>query len=743
MFASLGRFAYRWRWPVIALWVAVAATSLLVGGRLFDRLTTVDSLRPDAQSARANQRVHQLLPEGEVMIAVVAGRDLYDPALVNSVTDAVAQIAAMPGVLDVDDAYTDRAGEIGADNRGTVVRVQLSDQIPPAERTQLQDRVAAVLHGIDAESVLVGGKAVAEQAFGDQAVKDAAIGESVALVLVLLLLVVLLGTVTAAGVPLAVALGTIATTLLGLFLVSQVTSVTEYALNVVTLLGFGLAVDYSLLLVYRYRTERRTLAPARALAAACATAGRAVAVSGLAVGAALAGLALFAEPVLAAMAAGGAVVVAVATACALTLVPALLAVAGPRIPAAGTTTWVNRAMTALRRRRGPATATPEGREHLLARLATYAQGRPGPVALGVTVGLLFLAAPFLGANLGNSDARALPRSAEARQAYEELRRNFPATSAAMVTVVIEADPATAAVRDYLDRLNRLPGVAKMEPRPDVVGKAAVIDLTTSGDIGGPPAQRLVRDIRALRPPFRVLVGGPAAEVVDYKDSVGRRLPWAVLVVVVASAVLLFALTGSVVVPVKALLMNLLTLGAALGTLVVVFQWGLGEEILGFDSWGGLDLTTPVLLFVFVFGLTMDYEVFLLARIKEEWDRHGDNDRAVLDGIRASGPAVTAAAVCITVVFLGFLLGGLTAVKEVGFGLAVAVILDVTVVRGLLLPAVMTLLGQWNWWAPWWLRRRPRVVGGPDGADGADGGPTAPKGRDDPADAPTVVIAPVV
>jgi RND superfamily putative drug exporter len=217
----------------------------------------------------------------------------------------------------------------------------------------------------------------------------------------------------------------------------------------------------------------------------------------------------------------------------------------------------------------------------------------------------------------------------------------------------------------------------------------------------------VRAIRARDPPFPVLVGGAAAELVDYRDSVAGRFPIAVLVVLLSTTVLLFVLTGSLVLPLKALLMNALTLLATLGVLVVVFQWGVGDALLGFQSWGAIDVTTPVLLFVFVFGLSMDYEVFLLARITEEWDsRAGDRagDRAVRAGIERSGPVVTAAALCIGVVFLGFLLGDLIAVKEIGFAMAVALLLDVTVVRGLLLPASMSLLGEWNRWAPAPLRR---------------------------------------
>jgi RND superfamily putative drug exporter len=436
-------------------------------------------------------------------------------------------------------------------------------------------------------------------------------------------------------------------------------------------------------MIARFREERAAdpAAPvAELLARTTATAGRTVLISGLAVAAAMFGLTAFAEPLLGAMALGGAVTVLLATAAGLIAVPALIAVAHRRLPAP----------------RRPAGTS------LLVRLAAFAQARPAPVALAVTAGLLVMSMPFLFAvNLENSDARALPTSTEARRLHEAVQRDFGGGQAEPVVVVADADPAGTPVRDYLNALNTLDGVLRVQPRPDITEPAAVIDVTPEGETTDPAARDLVEAIRALNPPFPVLVGGAAAELVDHRDSVAARFPVALLVVLLATTVLLFVLTGSLVIPLKALLMNALTLLATLGALVVVFQWGVGDTLLGFESWGAIDVTTPVLLFVFVFGLSMDYEVFLLARIREEWDQPPDHavtgDRAVLRGIEKSGPVVTAAALCIGVVFLGFLLGDLTAVKEIGFAMTVALLLDVTVVRGLLLPALMALLGEWNRW----------------------------------------------
>ncbi|MFK3982631.1 MMPL family transporter [Micromonospora sp. NPDC050397] len=703
MLAALGRSMWRWRWPVLGAWLVLVLAGATLGGSVFDRLSSTDGLRPGVESERAQARVDELLPEGPLVVAVVRDRDPYDPPLVESVSKISAEIRELPGVADVDDLYNSPGGRIGADNRSTMVRVELVDGQPDAERERVEDRVAELLHRIDAPQVLVGGETLAERAFAEQAIRDAAVGESIALVVLLVALVLILGGVLAGMIPLLAALGAVAVTLLGLLGLATVTEIGEFTVNVVTLLGIGLAVDYALLSLFRFREERDAdpgAEPGELLGRTVATAGRAVLVSGLAVAAAMTGLFVFGEPLLAAMALGGALVVVLATLAGLTAVPALIAVLHRRIPAPGQRNWVNRAAVA---------------GGVLARLATYAQSRPGPVAATVAAGLILLSLPFLlGANLANSDARALPAGMEARQAYDVLLRDFEAGRAQPVVVVASADPATGAVRDLMNEINRLPNVIQMQPRPDVPGNALVIDVTPKGVTAGPESRDLVRAVRDLDTTIPLLVGGPAAELVDYQASVTQRLPLAVLVLLLVTMVLLFALTGSVVIPVKALLMNALTLLATLGVLVVVFQWGWGSALLGVDSWGAIDLTTPILLFVFVYGLSMDYEVFLLARIREEWTRWSGQrtsaaratagERAVLAGISRTGPVVTAAAVCIVIVFLGFLLGDLTAVKEIGFGLAVAVILDVTLVRGLLLPAVMSLLGEWNWWAPAPLRR---------------------------------------
>jgi RND superfamily putative drug exporter len=296
-----------------------------------------------------------------------------------------------------------------------------------------------------------------------------------------------------------------------------------------------------------------------------------------------------------------------------------------------------------------------------------------------------------GLEAANADATSLPESAQERKVQERLDRDFSKGAVEPITVLAERPPES----ELPDRMVGLPGVEEVRQIEELPSSVAGYTVDPAGaDDDGERAQQLVRDIRALD--GSLLVGGPAAELIDAKDSTRERLPLALAVVLLPTALLLFALTRSVLVPLKAIVLNVLTLLATLGVLVLLFP-------------GPLDLTTPLLLFMFIFGLSMDYEVFLLARIKEEWDRTGDNDRAVLAGITASGPVVTLAALSIGIVFAGFALGELAEVREIGVGMALAVLLDVTVVRGLLLPATMSLLGRLNWWPGAVTRETGRMV----------------------------------
>ncbi len=697
--AHLGRLVAHHRLVVLAVWAVVAVLGGVIGGSVFDRTETVADVRPDAESALVAAQVEAADPDAPTLVGVIGGADFFDPGLRDSATEVMWQLRDVEGVALVTDAWTG-GGLISEDGQRSLVVVELEPTLDDDAALAVADDVTALLRTVQAPEVLVGGELLAERAFADLAVADAVRGETMALGVLCVVLVLLLGGVRIALVPLTTALAVIAAALLLLTGLTAVVAVSEFAVNIVTLLGLGLAVDYSLLVVSRFREERAAhpSEPVEDLISrTTARAGRTVLFSGLAVATAFLALLAVGEPLLSSMALGGAVVAALVTVAGVTLVPALVALTHRHVPAPGTTTWV------WRRARPP-------RAGVMARLAGWAQARPVLATLGSTALLLLLCVPLATLQLGSSDARSLPPDAEARQVSDLVDEAFPLVAVQPLEVLV-ASQAPADVEAVTDAVLDLDGVAEVRPADVSPPGTTLLEAEPTGTTADPVAQQLVRQVRDLDlgpDGPAVTVGGPAAELVDTKDGVVDRLWLAAAVVFLPTLVLLGVLTRSLLVPVKAVLLNLLTLGATLGVLVLVFQDGWFAGLLGFEPLGQLDVTTPLLLFVLVFGLSMDYEVFLLSRIREAWDAEPTHDaaanqRAVLAGITSSGPVVTAAAVCIGIVFLGFAVGDLVAVKEVGVGMAVALLLDVTVGRGLLLPGAMTLLGRWNWWLP---TRRP-------------------------------------
>ena len=545
MFERLGGLAYRWRWWVLALWAAVLVVGVLLSPRLFDRLGVVDSLSPEAESVVADHRIRDLISDGPIVYAVALDRDVFDPGLVTSVSDVAVRLRAIDGVVDVDDLYTSPGGQIGADNRSTLVWVELQENLPLERQEAIEDQVRSTLLTIDAPTVEVGGDHLSERAFGEQAVRDLAVGESVAFALLLIALVVIFGGVVAASVPLVVAITAVSATLLALLAVSGLTEVGEYSLNIVTLLGLGLAVDYALLIVARYREELAGGADApTAVGTAMARAGRAVAISGVAVAAALAGLAAFAEPLLASMALGGVVVVLLTTALALTAVPALIAVAGRRIPPAGALTWVTRALApdpasapANRTRRRPARddRPTVRRNRPTARQPVRRVADCSPAWRASRSGTRARSRSPRRWDCSSSPPRSsgrtsvTPTPAHSRNRRwsgaptTRTRRSSRADRPAPVTVVAAVDASSPALRDYLNELLRLPQ-SGVNPRPDVPSGWVIIDVTPEGATAGTESRALVRTIRELDPGFPVLVSGDAAEAVDYQKSVGGRTP---------------------------------------------------------------------------------------------------------------------------------------------------------------------------------------------------------------------------
>jgi putative drug exporter of the RND superfamily len=700
VFASLGRFVYRRRVPVALAWVLVLGVGIGVGGEVFGRLGTGSGLRDDAESVVVADRLGRVAGGGSGITGLVDGRPAADPAFQAEIAAAVDDLEATPGVGRVTSPWVDGRevpGLVAADGGAVLVRVELEAGLWGRHYQQAVERVGERLAAVDAPRVLVGGEERAQEEFQERAQEDLERGETLALPVMLVLLFLVFRGVVAAVTPLLVAIVAVAGALLILLGVSEVADISAYSVNVVTMLGLGLAVDYSLLVTSRFREERAAgLDLPGAIERTLATAGRTVAFSGLTVAAALGGLLAFAEPFLRSLAWGGIGVVLVAMVAAITLVPALLGLWGGRIKP-----------SRLRGSGGLKPSPPEGQpsDHgVFYRLSRVVQRYAPVIVVLVAALLVLLALPFRHARLQNSGLESLPRSSESRQLFETVRARFQDGGTDPVVVVVESAPGSPPVAAYLDRIGRLGGVARVETRPGTSPQLTVVDVVPEGTSEGPVATGLVERIRALDRPVAAGVTGPAAFLVDYRDSLTSRLPYALGLIGLATFALLFLMTGSVVVPVKAIVMNVLSLGASFGALVWVFQDGHLSGLLGFDPPGMVDITVPVLIFVFAFGLSMDYEVFLLSRIKEAWDQTGDNDRAVALGLQRTGRIVTSAAALIVIVFLGFAAGELLTIKEVGLGMAIAVVLDATVVRMLLVPATMKLMGRWNWWAPPSLRR---------------------------------------
>lgn len=709
MLRRLGIWVHRRRRTVLVLWGLLAVAGAVLGGSVFDQAEDV-GLRADAESTRVALRLESLDAEGEQVVAVLSGIDPLTSETTDAMSAVIFEVRDHPDIVDLRDPWTTSAYELVAEDRSSAaVEIELDPVLTDDEALAVADQITDLLQRTPFPQVAVGGDLLAERTFTDQAVQDAARGEGVALVILVLLLAVALGSFATGALTVATALVAVSVSLLALTGLAGVAPVSDFAVNVVTVLGLGLCVDYCLLMLFRFREERsaagRRPDPGDVLGRTVATAGRTVLVSGLTVGSALAALLLLGDPLLTGMALGGIVSVIVVTAAALTLAPALLAVGDRWVP------HVDRGAFGR-------PARPLERS-LLARLARLAQARPWPVLLGSAGVLVVLALPLTGLQLGASDARSLPPGSEARQVVEVIERDYPDIATAPVEVLVDASFDDERLAPFMADMTGLRDVEDVAVRDGLPDGWSRFTVTPEGSTSGPGAQRVVDAVRSLGGDLDVQVGGPAAELIDARSALGERLPVAIAAVVLVSGLLLLRLTGSPVIAIKTLVLNLLSLTAMLGVVTLVFQHGWGGPLLGGTATGSLDLSTPLLLFMFAFGLSMDYHVFLVARIQEEWAaprpaRRGRstpaqgaraaNDRAVLIGITSSGPVVTLAALAIGVVFVGFAAGELVAVKEVGVGMTVAILLDVTLVRGLVLPAAMTLLGERNWWRPSWMPR---------------------------------------
>jgi uncharacterized membrane protein YdfJ with MMPL/SSD domain len=541
--------------------------------------------------------------------------------------------------------------------------------------------------------VIAGGPAVASDQISSTVKSDLARAELYAFPLLFVLSLLIFRGLVAALLPPLVGGVTIVGTFLLMRAVNTTLPLSIFAVNLVTGMGLGLAIDYSLFILSRYREELVRVGPGReALVRTLTTAGRTVLFSGLTVSAALASLTVFPQRFLYSMGISGAIAALVAIVVSLVGLSALLAVLGPRV----------NALAPARLRRTVERPASQGSWY---RLSRAVMKRPILIAAGSAAVLIALGIPFLGIRFTGVDASALPPSASARQVDEALRAEFPPAPTSPVVIAVSA-PArpTPQLVAYAGRLSALPGAAA------VIGPARAgqglwrLDVIPRDPPLSSSAKQLVRQVRALPAPYPMLMGGATAGFLDQQSSLKAHLPIVLAILIATTLILLFLATDSVVLPIKSLIMNLLSLSAAFGLLVWIFQDGHLQGLLAYTSQGALESTQPILLFVIAFALSTDYGVFLLTRIKEHHDAGEPNHEAVPHGLESTGPIVTSAALLFTVAIGAFSTSHVVFIKELGVGTALAVLLDASIVRALLVPSLMELLGEWNWWAPRALRR---------------------------------------
>ncbi|TGA85685.1 MMPL family transporter [Streptomyces sp. MZ04] len=664
-------------------WLLLLVLGLGFGTRVFGDLTSAVEDVPGSESVTADELLGRLTPDGDSINAVLSGADVESTNVRAQVADAIADVRKQPGIAQVPDPYATR-GLLAEDGKAVLIPVTLKGGLgDDAEEAAVGD-AADRIREISAADVAVSGGPLLGEQLGGRAQEDVARAELITLPAVLIVLLLIFGGLRAAGLPLLVTVSGVAGAFLTLYGFSRFTEISVYAVQIVTMLGLGLAVDYALLMVMRFREERGTTDDvARAVHATVARAGRTVLFSGLTVAITLSGLIWFASPFLRSMGLAAGAVVVVDMLAALTLLPALLALFGGKI--------------APRKREGKPAATPGA---FFARIARFSARRPLAVVTAVVAVLAVLALPAFGMRINIGDARQLPKGTEARELYDTVREHYPAGT--------DTDPVQVLIRPgaepgYDGAIRALPGIAAADSERLSDG-TVFLELTPAGSVDGATATRLVEQIRDLRGADPVEVTGNAASLVDFRSMLAERAPWAVLTVLIGLFALLFAFTGSLLIPLRTLLTTLLSLGAALGVVVWVFQDGHLAGLLGGEGLGALSLTAPPLIIAIAFGLAMDYELFILSRMRESRLETGDDRAAVVEGLRRSGRVVSCAALLLAIVFCGFMTGGFSPILQIGLGLTLAVLIDATVVRMFLVPATMTLLGRLAWWAPARLKR---------------------------------------
>ncbi|TFC81827.1 MMPL family transporter [Cryobacterium sp. TmT2-59] len=730
MLRALGVFVARHRLSALLAWViligACVATALfgVTGESLFQRLSSAGPSVAGEASQAADLLQDPAADETESLSLLIHGVDLSAHELVWILSSATLDLNEIDGVTSVVNPLTipplpdgqpnpAAAPLLAPDGTGLLLNLEMTTTDgDPSDRvlTDVERRLGTAadeVRQVEPDAVAeVGGTPLLMDSLVAVAEADLQKGELIALPIALIVMLIIFGGFLAAGIPLIGALASIAGALGALFVFSHLMEIDTTVLNVITVIGLGLSIDYGLLIVSRFREEFRLLVARvgeqtrterhelmlQAVGVTVDTAGRTVLYSGLTFAIATVGLLVFEPTIIRAISIGAVSVVLIAILTALVLVPALLGFFGERLLMPGVLTRIPGLGTLLTRFGD--VAPPEG---VFSRLTRLVQRAPALVALGGIAVLLLLGSPVLNMNVSSGGADAIPKASTQYEFVTALNDHFPLASAPLVQLVAATDEASAAA--WTEEVAALPHVTGTTPPAQVNGYW--VSRVGVDQNEGPG---VVREIRADRPAFDNWVGGTDAASVDYTDSLLRGAPWAALIIGGATFVLLFLMTGSVVIPLTALVVSVISLGASVGILVWGFQEGNLAGLLNFDAAtiAGVDPLVLTLVLTFGFGLAMDYEMFLLARIKEHHEQGESTRRSIETGLQSSGRIISSAALIIVIVFAGFATGDLLQMKQIGIALAVAVLLDSTLVRTIVVPAVMTSLERSLWWAPKWM-----------------------------------------
>jgi len=711
----------RARWIVIGVWIALVVLGVLFGSQAINRLSSGGFTLKGSESDRAEQVLTAKFGASPVEVVAVftaPHTPTSAPAYQAQVHAFIQRVRSVPDVSRVTQAGT------GRDGRSTYVTVDF---------TTREDTVANMMPQLEQitppgpATILLTGEPAIDHFTTSASDTDAQRAELYTFPIALIVLALVFGTLVAAAMPLAMGAAAIALTLGGLFIVASFYNTSIFVLNTATMIGLGISIDYSLFMVSRFRQELRYRPVDEAVARTVGTAGEAILFSGLAVIIGFAALCIINVPILTSIAIGGALVVSASVLAAMSFLPALLSLLGPRIDLVPVRFW----------RRGERdVVTDSGIWH---RLATTVMRWPWPVIAGVLLFIGALAWPVYQLQVGVSGANILPANSAPQRGLNILYQQFGQGNFAPILVVVQTSdggsilrPASiGAVYDLTRAASALPDVAHVQSLASGSGlsRAAAEALYSSGAYQRDPqaaaavahavrgdttlitvtpqsapdtlaSRNVVSALRALpHPGLRMLVGGSDASGLDFTTYLYQRFPWAIGFIILSTYLVLFGLFRSVLLPLKAVLMNTLSIAASYGVVIYIFQMGALSGLLGFTPPGEIEVIIPILMLCILFGLSMDYEVFLLSVIREEYRRTGDNTASVAYGLERTGRIITSAAAIMVIVAGAFTLAQLVVIKEIGVGMAVAIAIDATVIRALLVPATMRLLGKWNWWLP--------------------------------------------